>query len=108
MTSKMIAGALLALGLLGAPSAAHARECATLYEHIDYKGDKRHIGTGTVKWIGGIWNDQVSSIRVAPGCALNAYEHVNLRGDQKSFSGSIPWVGEGWNDKISSLVCTCH
>ncbi|NJK32206.1 MAG: hypothetical protein HC927_07255 [Deltaproteobacteria bacterium] len=82
--------------------------CATLYEHIHFGGDYRQVQDGAfVSWIGGPWNDQVSSIYVRSGCVLNAYEHINYGGAHASYSGSVPWVGNWWNDKISSYTCTC-
>ncbi|MBA3544901.1 MAG: peptidase inhibitor family I36 protein [Nannocystis sp.] len=81
--------------------------CATLYEHKDFKGSRLEVNKGAVKWIGGPWNDQVSSLKVRAGCVLNAYEHVNFGGAHKAFQANVPWVGAGWNDKISSFVCSC-
>jgi hypothetical protein len=91
-----------------APPIAAAGLCARLYEHIDFGGDYRDVADGAwVKWIGGPWSDQVSSLVVSGGCTLNAYEHIDFGGDQKSFQGIVPWVGNGWNDKISSYLCNC-
>jgi Peptidase inhibitor family I36 len=82
--------------------------CATMYEHSNFGGDRRDVSDGAfVSWIGGPWNDHVSSVWVRGGCAFNAYEHINFGGAQKSFQGVVPWVGNGWNDKISSYTCYC-
>lgn len=82
--------------------------CATLYEHIYFGGDSRSVEDGAyVPWIGNLWNDQVSSVQVASGCVLNAYEHINFGGAQVGYLGSVPWVGDGWNDRISSYTCNC-
>ena len=84
-----------------------AGNCATMFEHIDYGGDHKDVNRGEVPWIGDIWNDEVSSIKVRSGCVLNAYEDKDFRGDQKSFSGNVRRVGDGWNDRISSYTCSC-
>jgi hypothetical protein len=82
--------------------------CATMYEHSNFGGDHRNVGSGAyVSWIGGPWNDQVSSLRVRGGCAFNAYEHANFGGAQRTFQGVVPWVGDWWNDRISSYTCYC-
>jgi len=82
--------------------------CATLFEHINFGGDRREVNNGaSVRWIGGPWNDQVSSMKVRNGCVLNAYEHVNFGGAHATFLGHVPWVGNGWNDKMSSFTCRC-
>jgi beta/gamma crystallin len=109
MKSKVIAGILVSATALCAAAPAYARHCATLYEHVNYRGDRRNVSSGeNTSWIGGPWNDQISSIQVAPGCVLNAYEHVNYGGGQKSFSGNVPRVGSGWNDEMSSFTCSCQ
>lgn len=87
---------------------ARAGTCATLFEHVDYGGDRRDVQAGeSVDWIGGPWNDHVSSMTVRSGCVFNAYEHKDHDGQRDSFSGDVPWVGNWWNDRISSYTCTC-
>lgn len=82
--------------------------CAVLYEHINFGGDRRGAEDGDrVSWIGGPWNDHVSSIQVRSGCVLNAYEHKDYGGAHQSFSGEVPRVGDWWNDRISSYTCSC-
>lgn len=82
--------------------------CATFYEDINFGGDSRDVRVGAnVHWIGGPWNDQISSLRVRSGCVFNAYEDIDFRGDHTVFAGRVPWVGNGWNDRISSYTCSC-
>lgn len=101
---------LVAVGMVSAASQALAQgSCATIYEHIDFGGDSRDVGNNvSISWIGGLWNDQVSSIFVQPGCVLNAYEHINFGGAHETFIGNVPAVGNWWNDRISSYTCTCE
>lgn len=81
--------------------------CAVLYEHKGFGGSQLIVGKGKVSWIGGPWNDHVSSLKVRSGCVLNAYEHKGFGGAHKAFKGHVPWVGDWWNDRISSFVCSC-
>lgn len=98
-----------------APDAAESADesvrlggCATFYEHINFGGDSRDVRVGAyVHWIGGPWNDQISSLKVRSGCVFNAYEHIDFGGDHTVFAGWVPWVGNGWNDRISSYTCSC-
>jgi len=106
---RSILALAISLAMSSFASAASARTCATLYEHINFGGDSREVGDGVnTAWIGDLWNDQVSSIEVSPGCVLNAYEHINFGGSHETFLGSVPWVGDSWNDKISSYTCSCE
>lgn len=85
-----------------------AGTCATMFEHINFDGERREVDNGAfVPWIGNLWNDQVSSMQVLPGCVVNAYEHINFGGVHATFLGSVPQVGDGWNDIISSYTCSC-
>jgi hypothetical protein len=87
---------------------ARAKPCAYLYQHRDYRGDRKRVERGArTRYIGDLWNDEVSSIKVRSGCVLNVYEHKGFRGAQKSFRGLVPYVGNWWNDRISSYTCSC-
>jgi len=110
MKHSMMVAFLVTLGTVSfTPAARAAGSCATLYEHINFGGDRREVDAGeSVSWIGGPWNDQVSSLEVRPGCVFNAYEHINFGGAHTTFLGSVPWVGNWWNDRISSYTCTCQ
>lgn len=107
MTGRGFVTVLTMLSVLGIASAAHARRCATVYEHTHFKGSSKSIRVGEAKRLGP-WNDQISSIKVARGCVFNAYEHTHFKGEQKSFSGKVRRVGDDWNDRISSYTCTCR
>jgi hypothetical protein len=99
---------LLSVGIMGMSSPAFARTCATIYEHRDFKGERRGVSTGRDAFVGNLWNDVISSVRVKPGCVLNVWKHANYRGPQASFSGDVPYVGSSWNDEISSYTCSCR
>lgn len=92
----------------GAVDGARAKPCAYLYQHRDYRGDRKRVRRGArTRFIGDLWNDEVSSVKVRSGCVLNVYEHRDYRGDHKTFRGRIPFVGDWWNDRISSYTCSC-
>jgi hypothetical protein len=87
---------------------AAAGTCATMFLHIHFGGDRLEANAGAfVTWIGDLWNDEVSSVNVRPGCVLNVWEHIHFGGAHMAFQGSIPWVGDWWNDRISSYTCSC-
>ena len=97
-----------AIALTNEAEAEAVGTCATMFEHINFAGDRREIDNGAiVSWIGGPWNDQVSSMWIRSGCVLNAYEHINFGGAHQVFLGAVPWVGDSWNDRISSYTCSC-
>lgn len=105
----MLVACLMALGTSAFASAALAAgTCATLYEDINFGGDRREVDADNLSWIGRPWNDQVSSMEVRHGCVLNVYEHANFGGAHETLLGSVPWVGDWWNDRISSYTCTCQ
>ncbi|WP_219906909.1 peptidase inhibitor family I36 protein [Enhygromyxa salina] len=94
-------------GVVDDPPLEHPGICATVYEHYHYGGDHRDISGGDTSYIGGPWNDKVSSVKVRSGCALNVYEHANYEGKHKTLAGRVRWIGSGWNDRISSYTCSC-
>ena len=52
-------------------------------------------------------NDQVSSIRVRPGCTLTAYRHNKF--DHEMFTSTLdnPSLHDSHNDHMSSYRCSC-
>lgn len=59
----------------------------------------------------GLWNDSISSVRVAPGCTLTLYEHAHFEGASRSYIGgqngkAFSLVDE-FDDVASSANCTC-
>ena len=79
---------------------------AWIYEHGDYKGRSKALlpgrhGIGVLRT--SIGNDQLSSIRLAPGWEAVLYEH-NFAGRSRLVRRSETFVGPAMNDKTSSLV----
>lgn len=78
------------------------------YEHRDFGGATitQNAGRGW-RYVGGGWNDKISSFRMRNGCGIRAYQHRDYQGDSKVFRGSYRYVGDLWNDQISSWKCQC-
>lgn len=88
-------------------STTYAGSCATMYEHVNYVGGQYHVNND-VSWIGGGWNDKVSSVRVNSGKILTIYQHINYGGRSWQIRGpaNVPnFVPLGWNDQLSSMKC---
>jgi len=55
-----------------------------------------------------IFNNEISSLIVKPGCSLSAWEGQNFTGNMEIFTGGVDsLMTQGWNDRISSLKCNC-
>jgi syncollin len=96
----------------------------TIYQHRDFGGSHWTLQNGDdMKMVSepeygvsdGIhrfiydpfWNDQVSSFKVAGGCTLTLWEHVNEGGHYFRSNRSYKYVGDSWNDKASEAICSC-
>ena len=77
-----------------------------MYEHGNYAGWEESVKetrNGTVMQE----NDEVSSLRVTPGCTFTAYRHFNLDSFMFNATTDMRNVGSQYNDAISSFTCTC-
>jgi len=78
--------------------------CAKYYEHSDYNGWEKVAGeTSQLNLINE--NDQISSVKVQPGCTLKLFEHINKEGLLVTLTTDVSALSH--NDKVSSLSCTC-
>ena len=83
-------------------------DACTIYSNPDYLGASVSFQAGQEEpWYGSRWNDVVSSVRVAPGCELEVYEHVTFDGIKAVISRDTPYIGHAWNDRVSSSICRC-
>jgi hypothetical protein len=64
-------------------------------------------GNYNLSYIGGRWNDKVSSIACNPYCEVTVFEHRDFQGASRRFGANIQYVGDGWNDRISSARVRC-
>jgi len=79
------------------------------FEHADFGGAQLPVqANSSIGYLSGFWNDRISSLACAPGCAITAFEHANFGGRRQTWAGSVPFVGRGWNDRISSMVVECR
>jgi hypothetical protein len=84
-------------------------------EHIKGNGKRWVIAAGQgYSYVGGKWNDKISTVICEVYCHLQAWEHRDYQGATRTFSGSgavgrngNPFVGNAWNDRISSLRAWC-
>jgi Peptidase inhibitor family I36 len=78
------------------------------YEHRDFRGAKFSFrGNVNIKYVGGRWNDKVSSFACHSGCTMTIYKDRDFKGARASW-GTTQYVGDEWNDSISSLIVHCE
>jgi hypothetical protein len=79
------------------------------YEHINGGGSSFPLRTGSsIASISHIWNDQISSVSVAPRTLVLLFEHPNFRGSTKLLEnyGTTPAfynINNDFNDAASSI-----
>jgi hypothetical protein len=107
--------------------------CATAYASADYSRPRLQIYDGTrisdlttvrMHHTGSSWDNQISSIRVEPGCKFVGYQYLNYNTnlytgeemygfrmslDNRDGAGVyVKYMNEYKNDRISSLKCRCE
>jgi hypothetical protein len=83
-------------------------EGCRFYEHRDYGGHHFDVrGNTDVSYVGGAWNDQISSFACSGGCMATLFEHKDFGGASVSWGGDIDYVGSFWNDRVSSMKVAC-
>lgn len=102
----------IAAGMLLSASAAYAQSdlACVLYEHDGFNGRRLGLAAGEeVSFRSGqFWNDRASSVRVARGCVLIAYQDTRMNGRVAEIDQNIRALKRiGWNDRISSAACDC-
>ena len=84
--------------------------CAKIYQHggsEGYSGWEKVIQETSILNLPGNENNEVSSVRVHPGCTLKLFnEHKNVE-LLDSLTTDV-WFLEDYNDQVSSLSCTCQ
>ncbi|OBZ16443.1 Vps62-related protein [Bacillus sp. FJAT-26390] len=77
----------------------------TAYSNSPYGGLEQAFGVGDHDWAelqGGVGNDSISSIRIAPGYKVTLYQNANFSGGTKVLTADAIYVGD-FNDDVSSL-----
>jgi hypothetical protein len=73
------------------------------YSDADYKGE-RFCTTGDSAWPGALWNDRISSIKVASGYEWTVFNDLNFAGNTLACGCDVPNLGTyNFNDMASSL-----
>lgn len=85
--------------------AAYAAEVAMFYQDIDYGGKMVALEEGDYPDITdiGMADDDISSLKVCYGFAVEAYSGPKFTGEVRIFTSDTDWVGVAWNDVISSV-----
>ncbi|PER20648.1 hypothetical protein [Bacillus cereus] len=80
------------------------------HEHINGGGANFTIFSGgSMEYVGDLWNDQISSVTVAPRTLVILFEHRGFQGAtyRLTNSGDFPYLFNlpgPWNDITSSIV----
>ncbi|MBN2486115.1 MAG: RICIN domain-containing protein [Bacteroidales bacterium] len=85
----------------------YLNEACNFFKDIDYKLFSNGLEAGDYNLSAlqakGISDNDISSLTIAEGFEVVAYDGANFDGSSKTFTGNISWIGSDWNDKISSL-----
>ena len=80
--------------------------CTKIYEHIDFKGWEKVVGETSQLDLTGNEEDELTSVRVGPGCTVNLFENHNNDGLLGSLTSDVSYYDN--NDQVSSLSCICQ
>lgn len=73
------------------------------YEHANYAGAS-FCANADSNWVGGEWNDRVSSVRVQAGQQVQLFWDINYGGSVLTLTADEPnLVNRGFNDQMSSF-----
>ena len=73
-----------------------------------FKGWEKVVGETTQLDLTGNENNQLSSVRVRPGCTLHLFKNSNNDGSKKSLTSDDNGFNHArYSDQVSSLSCTC-
>ena len=87
-----------------ATAAAASPVC--FYEHVNYQGAS-FCASADSNWVGGAWNDRVSSVKVAAGFKVTLFQDINYAGKSLVLAGDTTnLVPLGFNDAASSFKLT--
>jgi len=91
-------------------------EACTAYEHKSYRGDVLTIHRNTVyddlddvhMPSGGVWDNEISSVKVPAGCTLYAYKDAGFANLYKAWKGPLAYAWTYADDDLESLNCYCY
>ena len=132
MSSRRLIATLALVVTVFLPAFAQSADArCVVYQHRDFKGSYYYLNDGDSLQMGGercgrtqshgtprgqirynsSWNDHVSSFKVARGCVITLWQHVQgCRGGGVYFKAdsSYSYVGSRWNDITSWVDCYCR
>lgn len=82
-----------------------------LFEHTSYGGQQLTLAADE-PWVGPVWNDRISSLKVAAGWGVTLFADAWYAADAKAFAGDVPNLGVAgspacfvgiWSDCASSV-----
>jgi len=77
---------------------------ASYYSGTNYTGYSFCVNSGqSVGFVGQIWNDKISSVRVFNGASTTMCQHANYGGFCRTTSRNEPALGPWLNDQISAI-----
>jgi hypothetical protein len=89
-----------------AVATAAAASPVCFYEHVNYQGAS-FCASADSNWVGGAWNDRVSSVRVAAGYKVTLFQDTNYAGKSLVLtSDAANLVALSFNDAASSFRLT--
>ena len=85
--------------------------CAKIYEPSNFTNPLyKVVGETTQLDLTENEEDELTSVKVRPGCTLHLFKNSNNDGTQESFIKDVNYhylQVNGFNDQVSSLSCTC-
>ena len=80
----------------------------SIYEHCNFKGERRDIAIGEFYRMRELDfdNDSISSIQVPKELEVTIYEHDKFKGDYAKIGRDVRCFDRQWNDQVSSLRVT--
>ncbi|GAB2555512.1 hypothetical protein GCM10027085_53480 [Spirosoma aerophilum] len=80
------------------------RPVVALYYDLDYRGNMANFATGTFKSLGGDVAQNITSLTVAPGYAVQVFRKPNLKGRSQIFTSSVSDLRRfGWDNQVASI-----
>lgn len=81
----------------------------TIYKNKKYMGASIEMAAGQeISSFDRKWDNEISSLKVSPGCTLTVWRSDDFKGKNKEFTDSLEYIGNSWNDIISSVKCSCQ
>jgi hypothetical protein len=109
--NKIVSG-VISMNQPGGPGGGNGggsgnRPVVGLYYDLNYTGTMVNFGTGSFKSIGTNVAQNITSLTVAPGYAVQVYNRQNLKGRSQIFTSSVADLRRfGWDNEVASIRVT--